>query len=161
MRTKIALMAAVIFLANCKCKPKPDPYPPGGGRYFRFIGIDSANKMVESYQTSIQEAENDSSLTALLIDMDQLRKYTDTMPGGRRIKYLKLSFAHDLEYINKHGPGRNVGYRSGAFTLVISGCNAAGDYIYFTGNRVLEYCMPCPTSCPPGTASNPRFSRKP
>lgn len=156
MRIQFLLIAAVL-LAGCKHKPEPSPGPVV--RYFRFITLDSANKMITSYLNSIHYEENDTDIRALLIDMDQLRKYTDTMQGGRQIKYLKLMFAHTLEHINSGRENKPAGYRGNALTLVIAGCDTSGNYIFYTGNRVLEYCLPCPTNCPSGTALNSVLAR--
>jgi hypothetical protein len=127
-------------------------YGASDGPFSRFIPVDSANKMITSYLNSI--SNTDSSLKSLVIDMDQLRRYTDSLEGGKRITHLKLCFAHTLEYINAGHANQNAAYLSGGLTLVIAGFDSSGHYVYFDGNTVLEYCAPCPYSCPSGDAGN-------
>ncbi|MHB8207644.1 MAG: hypothetical protein ACYDDY_09625 [Mucilaginibacter sp.] len=115
--------------------------------------MDSANKMIGSYLNSIQNT--DSNLQALIIDMDQLRRYTDSMATTSRITHLKLFFAHTLKYINAGHANQNAGYHSGAFTIIVAGYDSAGNYVYFNGDNVLEYLAPCPPNCDLGKAGQP------
>ncbi len=126
----------------------------GDTSFSRFIPMDSANKMIGSYLNSINFATNDTDLRALMIDMDQLRLYTDSFGNQNRITHLKLFFAHTLEYINAGHANQFAGYKSGALTLVVAGYDTSGNYVYYSMNQVLEYCEPCPNSCPPGQAGN-------
>lgn len=124
-----------------------DPVPPGP-----FINLDSANKMLLSYLNSINYTQNDSDLRSIIIDANALRAYLNS-EQGQNITKMKLMFAHTLDYINNGGQNQNAGYRSGELTLILAGYSGAGNYIYYTGNKVLDHGTPCPTICPTsGTA---------
>ena len=118
-----------------------------------FIVKDSANKMIQSYLTSIGSSATtqDSSLNSLIFDADALRAYlSDTS-----IKNVKLMFAHTLEYINAGNSGTNAGYKSGALTLVVAGYDQDGNYILGPTQMVPDRARPCPHYCPlTGTASS-------
>lgn len=120
-----------------------------------FIPADSANKMISSYLQSIDSGTTgDSSLHSLIFDADSLRAYLN----NQNIKHVKVMFAHTLAYVNAMGPGHNVGYESGAFTLVFGGYDEAGNYVFWQGNKVPDYGTPCPSSCPTvGTAASDKF----
>jgi hypothetical protein len=114
-----------------------------------FIPIDSANKMINSYLYSINYSSNDSDVRSFTINADSLRAYLNS--SG--IKSIKISLAHTLAYINAGNEGRYAGYQSGALTIIISGYNSTGDYVYFNGSNVLDHASPCPTSCPGGSGT--------
>ena len=125
---------------------------PGDGRV--FIPADSANKMIKSYLTSINSLHNDSDLRSIIFDADSLRAYL----SNTSIKHVKVMFAHKLDYINAQGSGHNVGYKSGALTVVFGGYDANGNYIFWSENRVPNLGTPCPSSCvTTGTASDDLF----
>ncbi len=64
-------------------------------------------------------------------------------------------FAHKLTYINNGHKDQPCGYSPNGFTVILSGFNDAGNYIYFKGNSVEDMSRPCPYSCvTEGTASN-------
>lgn len=113
-----------------------------------FIVKDSANRMIQSYLTSIEPvdstAEKKADLYSLSVDADDLRMYLNDKPS---IKTVKLMFAHTLEYINKGNGGKPAGYKSGALTLVLAGYDRAGNYVYMDGNQVMDHCVPCPHNC--------------
>jgi hypothetical protein len=120
-----------------------------------FISVDTANRMISSYLNSINYQSNDSSLHSLVIDAIELKRYLDTTRTGNTIKKLKIMFAHKLSYINSGQGNQFAGYDNDALTIVIAGVNENGDYVVFPGNKVFNNSMPCPTSCPEGTASSP------
>ena len=112
-----------------------------------FIPVDSANKMISSYITSL--GGDESALHSLVIDGDALRQYlSDTS-----IHNVKVMFAHTLEYINNGQQGQDAGYNQGELTVVIAACNSTGDYVLFNG-LALDMALPCPVYCPPGTGSS-------
>jgi hypothetical protein len=118
--------------------------------YSRFIPLDSGNKMLDSYLSSIDAAENDTDLFAMILVADSLRAYLQNPD----VTHVKIMLAHSLEYINDGHQGQRAGYRNDALSLVIAGYNQWGDYVYHNG-MVLERSMPCPTNCvTSGTASN-------
>ncbi len=120
-----------------------------------FIPVDSANKMIGSYLGSIDYQNNDSSLQSLVIDATELKRYMDTMSSTNRITKFKIMFAHKLTYINSGHQNHAAAYNRNAFTIVIAGVNENGNYVIFPTSKVFDNSMPCPTSCPSGTASNP------
>ena len=121
--------------------------------YSQFIPVDSANKMVASYLTSIDYTNNDTDLQSLIISADQLEQYINQTPGD--IAYFKLMLAHRLDYINAGNDGVYDGYNRNALTIVIAGYNNNGDAIYFDDGFVLDYSSPCPPGCPPDVAESP------
>jgi hypothetical protein len=124
--------------------------------FSNFISKDSANKMIQSYLSSINAPNNDSDLRSIIIDAKQLRKYIDSMPNSGSITNVKLTFAHTLKYINSGHSTRYAGYTSGKLTLLISAYNSAtGAYVYYNTNEVIDFGIPCPSNCPAGNAGNP------
>lgn len=118
-----------------------------------FIPIDSANKMISSYLTSINDNQNDSSLRSLIFNADSLRAMLNDTTNGKIAK-LKVMFSHTLSYINANGAGRPCGYTSGKLTFILAGYNCEGNYVLHPAGVVIDNGMPCPTNCPPsGTAA--------
>lgn len=160
MKSKFILLALIVIgIIACKNKPTKEQairthFVNGASpAWFQFIPMDSANKMIGSYLNSIHYNDNDTDLRALIVSADQLRQYMDDTAGGK-VKYLKLFFAHTLDYIAAGHGNQPAGYKSGALTLVVAAYDSSGSYIYHDENKVLEYCMPCPNSCPLGAAGN-------
>lgn len=123
--------------------------------FSRFIPADTANKMLSSYLQSINYTHNDTDLQSLIIDVKQLRRYIDSMPGSDTISYLKLMFSHTLGYANSSKANTNAGYNSNALTIIMAACSANGYYMLYSQNTVLDYARPCPPICPVGNASSP------
>ena len=159
----LACLLAALQLTACS-----DPMPPaaGGGDTARgtmprhqinafytptsgdsvFISKDTANKMIGSYLTSIDYKHNDTSVKSYTFNADSVRAFlSDTS-----IKEMKVMMAHSLAYINQNGPGRNVGYNATALTLILSGINSKGDYVFRQVSKVPEHAAPCPSSCVTG-----------
>ena len=119
-----------------------------------FIPTDSANKMIQSYLTSIGGSGHDTDLRSLIFDADSLRAYL----SNPAIKNIKVMFAHTLDFINAGGEGQNVGYSSNALTVVFGGYDEQGNYVLHPGNKVPDFAQPCPTTCVEGgTASSDLF----
>lgn len=115
------------------------------------IPVDSANKMISSYITSLGGNSDDQNLYSLIVDANCLRSYL----SNTNVKKVKLMFAHTLNYINSGHQGQNCGYKSGELTLVIAGYDASGNYVLTTGGNVMDGLNPCPHNCPnSGTASS-------
>ena len=130
----------------------PKLLPPHDGPYSQFIPIDSANKMLLSYLNSINYQGNDSDLQCIVFDANQVRK----MLADPTISNIKIMFAHSLDYINNGGQNIPCGYTAKEFTVIISGYNQKGNYVYNPTNTVLEIGSPCPPNCvTEGTASRP------
>jgi len=154
---KVAIMCAIL-IASCNSGRRNGESTVRGhlsdSTSGSFIPKDSANKMITSYLTSINYSQNDTSLQSISINVNQLRRYIDSMPGSDTIANIKLMFAHTLNYINSGQGGHFAGYTSGKLTLIISAYSSSGNYIYHSGD-VIDNGAPCPTNCPPGNAANP------
>jgi hypothetical protein len=122
------------------------------GPFSQFIPIDSANRMLGSYLTSINDPGNDSDLRALIFNADTLRHYL----LDSRIVGIKLMFAHTLEYINKGNYGVPSQYQYGELTVIVVGYDADNNYIYNPQHMVLEHAAPCPNWCL--TGGNAQYS---
>jgi len=149
MTRSILLLGASIAITSCTSSTRLPVLGP------EFISVDSANKMIGSYLNSINYQSYDSSLHSLVIDATELRRYMDTTPATNKIKKFKIMFAHKLAYINSGHQNQFGGYNQNAFTVIIAGVNESGDYVMFPGSKAFDNSMPCPTSCPGGTASSP------
>ncbi len=121
----------------------PNPY---------FITIDTANKMLESYLSSINaDVDTNTNIQSFIMDADAIREYL----ADNSIKKVKIMLAHTLNYINSGNAGVNCGYRAGKLTIIMAGFDADKNYIFAPGNRVPDRAEPCPTNCPViGTASD-------
>lgn len=118
-----------------------------------FIPTDVANQMINSYIYSLNQAPAGNAtpdLKSFSIDADSFRAYL----ANPDIKNIKVIFAHTTDYINSGHAGQYAGLQSGAITIIVAGYNAAGDYIYYHGNNVLDHAMPCPYSCAVGAAGS-------
>jgi len=145
----LALAAAVCLLTACS----PSPMDSTVALSANFIPKDSANKMIRSYQASIALPDSDTTakLSSLIVNAEDLRSYL----ADTSITQVKMMFAHTLNYINSGHVGLPAGYRNDAFTLVLAGVKANGDYVYGAGTTVLNRCVPCPYSCMLGKAASP------
>ncbi len=110
--------------------------------YSASIPVDSANRMIGSYLTSIGYPGNDSSLRSLSFDADSMRAYLK----NPNVKTVKLMLAHQPAYINSRY-GQFAGMNPQALTVVIVGVNSTGSYVKNAQNEVYEHCSPCPVHC--------------
>lgn len=147
MKVTTLLGATAIALYLSSCTTKKIEIPEG------YIGKDTANKMIQSYLTSIEgdttqlQAPN---LHSLIVDADLMRHYL----SNPEIKNVKVMLAHTLGYINSGHGGQNAGYKSDALTIVMAGYDKAGNYVFHAIDRVPNHATPCPRNCPDaGTAS--------
>lgn len=111
--------------------------------YAGFIPIDSANKMIGSYLSSIEAESSYDPLYSLLLDADELRVFL----SDNDIHGVKVMLAHTLDYINNGNEGLPAGYKSGALTIVFAGYDVDGDYVYAPGDLVPNEANPCPPLC--------------
>jgi len=157
MRKSIIALAvsAITALSACHESGPVLPKTASADSYSHFIVIDSANKMLGSYLNSINYTDNDTDVQSLIVDVHQLRKYIDSIPGSDTISHIKLMFAHTLNYANSSHAGTNAGYNSNALTVIISAYGPNGTYMFYSGNMVLDYTQPCPPICPAGQAGSP------
>lgn len=111
--------------------------------YSRSIPVDSANRMISSYLTSIDYPSNETSLRSLAFSADSLRDYLN----DSNIKTIRFMFAHQPAYINAGHFGEPSGMNPDALTLVIVGMSNTGAYILNKNDEVFEHCKPCPKFC--------------
>jgi len=150
-------VALLLFIALAACTPRNssdngnDHHGPwhSGLTTSQPIPIDSANKMITSYLTSINSAGTDTNLQSLIINADTLRAYLQ----DTSIKNIKLMFAHTLAYTNSVNKNVYCGYSTKALTLIIVGYDINNNYVYNQQGMVYDNCTACPTHCPEsGTA---------
>lgn len=156
-------LATMLFITACtKDHEKPTPETTntqtvtatvGSGAKFKTstedysqpIAITEANRMIQSYLTSINYPNNESDLRSLTFDADTLRAYLNDTSRGK-IKTLKLMVAHQPAYASS-SYGMNAGMRADAITLVIVGLDENDKYIYNARDMVYDHFLPCPSTC--------------
>jgi hypothetical protein len=111
------------------------------------ISIDTANRMIQSYLTSVNAPATNTFMRSMLINADTLRNYINDTSHGK-IASIKLFLSHQLTWINSGHYGVRAGTKSNAFALVLVGLDASGHYIYNRNNMVYEHLQPCPYHCP-------------
>ncbi len=102
--------------------------------------------MIGSYLSSINYAENDTTLRSLTFDADTLRAYLNDTSHGK-IVTLKFMLAHTPNYLANGNFGINAGLHAAAITLVVVGLDEQNNYVYNRNNQVYDYMNPCPTTC--------------
>ena len=155
MRKQLLTITTLIIYCLTACRSKTDTCGTKTDSFSVFIPVDTANKMLASYLTSINYSQNDTDLQSLTVDAGQLRSYLNAGTASDPITSIKLMFAHTLAFANSSRSGANAGYKNNALTIIIAAVKANGDYVYYTGNTVLDYTAPCPTHCPSGQAASP------
>jgi len=122
-------------------------FSPGTGiDYSQPISRDSANRMIQSYLTSINYPTNDTTLTSLSFDADTLRSYLND-PSHAKIVTLKFMLAHKQSYMNSGHYGQFAGNKSNALTLVIVGLDDDDKYVYSRADNVYDHLGNCPDKC--------------
>jgi hypothetical protein len=114
-----------------------------GPGYSQSIPLDEANRMIQSYLTSVNYPSVDNSLRALTFDADTLRKYL----SDPKIVTIKFVLAHQPAYINSGNFGKPANMNPQAMTMVIVGLNDNNGYVLNQDNGVYEHMNPCPTYC--------------
>lgn len=155
-------MAAMLACQNPKTKESDSQSTPLAQKLLSndpssFIPVDSANKMLESYLGSINYPQNDSAVISFTFSISELRRLLDSVDHPDSLKDIQIRLAHSLEYINSGHQNMNAGYNKNALRLLISGVDTKGNTILLN-NQVMNHSIPCPNSCPPGTAANPVFN---
>lgn len=162
MNKSMIFLGFSIFLTACEQADSPTdsvPVKKGSSTYSMVsaIPLDSANKMINSYLTSVNSDTDSTKIQSLIFEAEPLRFYLNSMAESENITHVKLMFAHSLDYINSGQGGTNAGYQTGAFTIIISGYDEAGNYIFYPGGTALNKASFCPIACPPGAAGSPTF----
>lgn len=125
------------------------PVSPGEDSilYSQPIPLDTANRMIQSYLTSIGYPGNNSEIRSWAFNADTLRNFLNTL-DGQRVKYLKFFMAHTQSYINSgHYGQRPENILAADFTLIIAGVDSAGKYVLAKLYKPYDQCMPCPYNC--------------
>lgn len=111
--------------------------------YSKSISVDTANRMIQSYLTSVGYPSADTALKSLSFDADSLRSYL----ANPNIVTIKFALAHRQTYIDAGNYGHNAGLNPNALTLVIVGVNEDNNYILNKYNGVYDHMAPCPSLC--------------
>ncbi|MCF3109609.1 hypothetical protein LL912_12585 [Niabella sp. CC-SYL272] len=109
-----------------------------------FITKAQANRMIQSYLTSIKYPQQDLYLRAIAYNADSLRAYLkDTT-----IKMVRFMLAHDMDYILAGGEGKVPPPGVAGLTAVIAGVNKENKYVFHLIRQLLlDNGMPCPDNC--------------
>jgi len=110
------------------------------------ISLDTANKMIASYVSSVGYPARDTAVRSLAFNADTMRAYL----SDSRITSLEFVLAHQLSYLNSgtNRFGKNIGMKPGALTIIAVGYDNNGNVIRNSSNGVYEHAMPCPNNCP-------------
>jgi hypothetical protein len=106
-----------------------------GNDYSQHIPIDSANRMIGSYLTSIGYPSVDTGIRHMIFNADTMRNFLE----NNQIATLKFSMAHKRGSISGDNYGSYHGVNSNFFGLLLSGLNEEEDeHIYGPGNKVYD-----------------------
>lgn len=144
---------SLIVLITGLCFSSLNTHGQGGGTTNPyFIPVDSANKMLRSYLSSIHaDVDSNKQLQSVIMDADALREYL----SDSSIRKVKVMFAHTLNYINSGKEGVNCKYTANQLTIIIGGYDKNNNYVIAPGGKVPNRGIPCPENCPDsGTASD-------
>ena len=125
------------------------PGSPGEGSalYSQPIPVDSANRMIQSYLTSIGYPEENMEIRSWAFDADTLRNYLNS-EEGQHIKHIKFFMAHTLGYINSgHYGERPDKMYADDFTVIIAGLDSTGNYVLNKLDMPYDQSLPCPYRC--------------
>lgn len=112
----------------------------------------AANNRITSYLNSIDTMTN-PQLKSLLIDAQALRNYL----ANTDIVQIKLSIAH-TQTIYATQPNTFQNINQNGISLIASGVDELGNYVYYDDIYVMNEMIPCPNNCiGTGTASNDIF----
>ncbi|MBS1616640.1 MAG: hypothetical protein JST06_11050 [Bacteroidetes bacterium] len=121
-----------------------------GTGYSQSIPIDTANKMIGSYLSSVGYPYADTTIRSLSFNADTLRAYLN----NSNIKDVKFYMAHQITWLDAdmNRYGKNIGLAPGKLTLIVVGLDNDGNVVRNSANGVYEHCMPCPMNCGSGSA---------
>ena len=114
-----------------------------GDKYSQSISLDTANRMISSYLTSVNYPYQDTAIRSLSFDADTLRRYL----MDSRITTLKFVLAHQTAYANSDLKGKYSGMKPGVMTIIAVGVDDNNAVIRNTTGGVYEHALPCPNSC--------------
>jgi hypothetical protein len=161
MKKTIQVFASAVLLAGCANSPettKPkmktvqlqssnELCATSASDGSSFLNYDTANRMIESYLTSINASDNGSDVHSYIVNVNDLRSYLNS-DSGRTITHLKIMLAHTKAYVNGGGYGIPCGYNAKNLTVVLAGYNSHNNYVFYNDNQVMDYSSPCPACCP-------------
>jgi hypothetical protein len=160
---------AITFTTSCSHKEASDPgantvktYVPNNGivnstgrlvtsEYSQPIKVDTANRMIASYLTSVGYPNVDTTVRSLSFDADTLRAYLK----NKDITTVRFYLGHQLSWLNGGSTrfGKNIGMAPGKLTIICAGLDDDGQIVRNTSNGVYEHAMPCPNNCGPSTTA--------
>ncbi len=107
-----------------------------------FIPIAQANQMIESYLSSIGYPEKDDQIRSWILNADSLRLYLQ----DPSIKNIKVSLAHQMDYINRGLKGRKPTDGEIPETIILFGIDEDNNSVTMRG-RAMDNAVPCPRAC--------------
>lgn len=122
---------------------------PSGADYSQSIPIDTANRMITSYLTSVGYPSVDTALRALSFDADTLRAYL----SNPNIVTVKFMVGHQQAYMNSGKTGRAAGMNPAAITFVLVGLNSSDQYVRNSQSGVYDHFSLCPYECPSNSST--------
>lgn len=165
MKQTILLASAALALAFTACNRQEATTPGASGvKTFtpnsgvthtsgRLVGegfstsvpLDTANKMIGSYLSSVGYPYADTTIRSLAFNADTLRAYL----SNTNITDVKLYLAHQITWLDgaANRYGKNVGMQPGKLTVIFVGLDNNGHVVKNSSNGVYEHALPCPTSC--------------
>ncbi len=118
--------------------------------YSQSVPIDTANKMIGSYLSSVGYPYADTTIRSLAFNADTLRAYL----SNSNIKDVRFYLAHQITWLDAglNRFGKNIGLAPGKLTLIVVGLDNNGNVVRNSANGVYEHAMPCPTNCGPSSS---------
>ncbi|WP_293299847.1 hypothetical protein [Pedobacter sp. UBA4863] len=153
MKKTTGILLPILVLAACNQNTQ-NPAQVTNVTSTAIISRDTANMMVSSYLSSINVAANDTDVRSFFIDAAPIKALFDSAAIGASVKQLKIFLAHTPQYIHGGGQNINCGYRKNGITLVITGVDLAGNYVYLPDQTAVNRSTSCPSNCPTGTSGN-------
>lgn len=137
-------LAATCFYIHCtRSSGSPlIPTAPSFDDTPTFITTDQANRMIQSYLTSINYPQRNYELRAVSVNADSLRQYLN----DTSIRRIQIMIAHRMDYIKSGGEGKKPPYGKFGLTAIVAGLNSSNNYVYHIGN-VMDNSLPCPDMC--------------
>lgn len=108
-----------------------------------FIDKDQANRMIQSYLTSIGYPAKDDEIRSWSVDAEDLRTYL----SDPAIKKIRIYLAHDMDYILGGGEGQRPPAGMIVVTPILGGQDDAGKTVYRDIRMVMDNAAPCPQMC--------------
>lgn len=134
-------MLAILSFTGCK-KSSGATTQPRAEQARTFIPAAQANQMIKSYLASIGYPEKDDQIRFWLLNADSLRLYLQ----DPSIKNIKVSIAHQMDYINGGSAGMKPVRGIIPETIILTGVDNDNNYVTILGD-VMDNAVPCPRAC--------------